>query len=104
MNGHGIHVVEHTFLMARKENYLAVSVMELLEGATKPAENAKAVALESSVLVPVTSFIELWCKKGVYLLIIKSRKAAEALRHLVENLGSPIHLPVSLQKYVSSLY
>lgn len=34
-------VVEHTFLMARKENYLVVSVMELLELVTKPAENAK---------------------------------------------------------------
>lgn len=28
-------------MMARKENYLAVSVTELLEGVTKPAENAK---------------------------------------------------------------
>lgn len=31
----------HTCLMARKENYLAVSVTEWLEGVTKPAENAK---------------------------------------------------------------
>lgn len=41
MTGLRIHVMEHTFLMARKENYLAVSVTELLEGVTKPAENAK---------------------------------------------------------------
>lgn len=41
MTGHSIHVEEHTFVMARKENYLAVSVMELLEGVAKPAENAK---------------------------------------------------------------
>lgn len=41
MTGHRIHIVEHTFVMARKENYLAVSVTELLEGVTKPAENAK---------------------------------------------------------------
>lgn len=41
MTGRRIHVVEHTFLMAQKENFLAVSVMELLEGVTEPAENAK---------------------------------------------------------------
>lgn len=41
MTGHSIHVVKCTFVMARKENYLAVSVMELLKGVAKPAGNTK---------------------------------------------------------------